>query len=405
MPYLAGSLLLISLFHAWRYSKTSMDPDWAYFNLWGFTGSVYGRDFADCKTPVIHLWYLGLSKMVGRNVARVKFANHFLLGSVGVVIYWMTGNYWGALTYTMLINSGWLLAFHGNVGQIAAACMALAFSSEYTVLRFAFWALAVLSEPKLLPSFVVVAFIEKWYWLAGIVVFSPLLLLVIHERWFRWVWESSVTIPARMAKNRKGDFYKAWIPWFTSNGMLLLLPWLGLSILARPDPGYWLPALVYVVFIATGKIVRQNHLLPLVPFLAFSGMDFVWLLALVEFFSAGGYFGNIWARFYPALDELNADAEKIGAWLKDRPGTIYVNGIHSGIYIHALRAVLFGFAEQIEIREVAKERRKKMIEGWKLNPPDYVVDGRLQGVRFQPSGYQRVAVFGDNVIYKKAGAR
>lgn len=404
-------LLAVSLFHAWRYSRTSIDPDWAYFNLWGFTGSVYGRDFADCKTPLIHLWYLGLSKLVGRSIPVVRFTNHFLIGSVGVLIYFLTGNFLAALSFTVLVNSGWLLAFHGNVGQVPAALIALSFASP-APLAGILWIAAVLFEPKLLPSFLVAAFFNlplsvflqfiTFLFGAGFITY-----VLLHEKeWFRRLWESSVVIPARMARNRKGGFYKAWMPWFTSNSSLYLLPWLGFAILAKPDFLYWLPALAYLLFIVSGKIVRQNHLIPLIPFIAFSGLDalHVYLLAFVDFASAGFYFGNIWARFYPALEEVNGEAETVGGWLREKPGTVYVNGIHSGIYIHACRPVQFGFAEQIEIREVAHERRQKMIEGWRKSPPDWVVSGKIPGITFKPVGYQRQAVIGESVIYRKMSA-
>jgi hypothetical protein len=392
--------LLISLFTAWRYSKTSVDPDWAYFNLWGFTGSVYGRDFADCKTPLVHLWYLGLSKLVGKSVARAKFANHFLIGSVGAVLYFVTGDFMGALAYTVLVNSGWLLAFHGNVGQIPAALIALSFIAP-PPLAFVLWGLAVLYEPKLIFSFVVYAVLSGW-WLAALLVPAGLLgLLFKDKQWFKWLWESSVTIPVRMSKNRKGDFYKLFMPWFTSNSVLYLTPWLGLAVLAKPDFFYWLPALVYALVIASGKVVRQNHFIPLVPFIAFSGLDLVPLLVLVEFASAGFYLGDIWLRFYPALADLNTEAEKAGAWLKEKAGTLYVNGIHSGMYVHALKPVPYGFAEQIEIREVAKERRAAMIEGWKQSPPDWLVEGRFPGMRLNTAGYQLMQTFGENKIYRK----
>lgn len=397
-------LLLLSLFLAWRYSKTSIDPDWAYFNLWGFTGSAYGKDFADCKTPIIHLWYLGLSKLVGKNIARVRFANHFLIGSVGALLYLLTGNFWGALAYTVLVNSGWLLAFHGNVGQIPAALIALSFVAP-TPLAVVLWVLAVATEPKLLFSFIVLALVSGWQWVLSLValgLFGLAALLFFQGRqWFKWLWESSVTIPARMAKNRKGDFYRAWMPWFTSNSVLYLAPWIGLGVIAKPDFWYWLPVLVYAVFIASGKIVRPNHLLPLVPFIAFSGLDFVWLLVAVDLLSSGFYLGDIWARFYPSMAELNDDARMVGEWIKDKAGSLYVNGLHSGIYIHANRPVLYNFAEQIEIREVAHERRKKMIDGWKEAPPDWVVVGRLPGFTFKPSGYQRKLAINDSVVYQK----
>lgn len=410
MFYLAGLLLSISLFHAWRYSKTSIDPDWSYFNLWGFTGSVYGRDFADCKTPLIHLWYLGLSKIVGRSIPRVRFANHFLIGSAGTLLFLLTGNFPASLAYTVMVNSGWLLAFHGNVSQIPAALIALAFvSGDSPPLALLLWTLAVLFEPKLLPSFVIL----YWYVVPAFAAAGVAAYIVFKNRkWFCWLWESSVTIPARMARNRRGDFYRAWMPWFTSNGSLYILPWLVFAVLAKPDIWYWLPAAAYLAFIASGKIVRQNHLIPLIPFIAFSGMDslapgasagVIPLLALVDFASAGFYFGNVWARFYSALEEVNDEAEKVGRWLRDRAGTVYVNGIHSGVYIHAGRPILYGFAEQIEIRETAHERRKQMIEGWRSAPPDWVVTGKIPGITFKPVGYQRMAIVGESTIYKRSG--
>lgn len=395
------AILLISAFLAWRYSKTSVDPDWSYFNLWGFTGSVYGRDFADCKTPLVHLWYLGLSKLVGRNIARVRFANHFLVGSVGVLLYVLTGNFWGAVAYTVLVNSGWLLAYHGNVGQIPAALIAVALTVD-TLPASLLWLLAVLYEPKLAPSFLVFVVLSGSYFALAVLAFMVFFAYYHKDREpLKGIWESSVTIPLRMNKNRKGDFYKLFMPWFTSTSVLYLLPWLAFAIQAKPDVWYWLPALVYVVLIASGKVVRQNHFIPIIPFVAMSGLPFVPLLVVIDLVSNGFYLGNIWARHYPALDEINDTAEKIGAWFQGKPGTLYVNDIHSGVYIHTRKPVLYGFAEQIEIRETAHERRKVMIEGWKQNPPDWVVNGRFPGMSFKPVGYQRMAIVGDAIIYKK----
>lgn len=393
------SLLSLSIFFAWRYSRTSADPDWAYFNLWGFTGSVYGHDFVDCKTPAIHLWYLALSKLVGKDIARVKFANHLLVGSVGVLVYLITGNLWNALIYTVMVNSGWLLAFHGNVGQIPAAMIVLAMSANHSILSPALWIVAVLFEPKLAPSFAIL------YWKVALTL-APIgilaYLVLRNNQWFRWLWESSVVIPARIGVGRKGLY--EWMPWFTANTLMYSLPWLGLALFARPDVMYWLPAATFLLVTIAGRAVRQNHLLPLIPWIALSGMPplQIGLLCAADFIAGGFYFGNLWNRFYGALDEMNAEAEKIGSWLRDKSGTLYVNGIHSAIYIHARKKVSFGFAEQIEIRESAHERRAEMVRRWRECPPDWVVVGAAPGVNFTPNGYRARNQIGRNVIYQKA---
>ena len=112
--------LLWSSYVVWRYSREPLDPDQALFMVWGFTGAPYGKGFVDTKTPGIHLWYLLLTKIVGRSVPRVKFLHHFILGATGsTIIFLYTGNIWSSLAWAILINSGWLFAFHGNVGAIA----------------------------------------------------------------------------------------------------------------------------------------------------------------------------------------------------------------------------------------------------------------------------------------------
>lgn len=402
MEILFSSVLLaISLYHAWRYSKTSADPDWAYFNLYAFTGSLYGRDFADCKTPGVHIYYWLLSKVVGVDVKRIKFANHFLVGFVGVILYWMTGNFTNALAYTVLVNSGWLLAFHGNVGQVPAALIVLALVSP-APLAFVLWVLAVGFEPKLFFSLVVYAALAGWWFAVLLIPLGLLGLLLKDTQWFRWLWESSVVIPARIGRTRNKE---TWFPWFTSNPVLYILPWLLLGVWSKPDLLYWLPVLAYVVFIALGKAVRSNHLIPLIPWLAFAGIspEFVIGLVIVDFISSGFYLGDMWLRYYPALGDLNETARATGEWLKDKAGTLYVNGIHSGIYIHARKPLCLGMTEQIEIREVAAERREDMRRRWKENPPDWVVTGDVPGIIFKPIGYRKTATVGATEIYRKIG--
>lgn len=398
--FLSLSLLLISAFHAWRYSKTSVDPDWAYFNLYAFTGSLYGRDFADCKTPGVHIYYWLLSKLVGVDVKRIKFANHFLVGCVGLVLYWLTGNFYHALSYTVLVNSGWLLAFHGNVGQVPAALISVALAAN-SPLSPLLWGLAVFYEPKLILSFLVAVLYYGWWWLFLLAPVGALFVLYKNKQWFKWLWESSVTIPARIGKNRS---FETWFPWFTSNPVLYMLPWVLLGVYFKPDFLYWLPALAYVVFIAFGRAIRSNHLIPLIPWLLGLPPVFVVGLVIIDFVSSGFYLGDIWLRYYPALANINDDARAAGEWLREKAGTLYVNGIHSGIYIHARKPLSLGMTEQIEIREVATERREEMKRRWKENPPDWVVCGDVPGLNFKPIGYNRVATAGANVIYRKHGS-
>lgn len=398
MAILSLLLFAISLYHAWRYSRTSVDPDWAYFNLYAFTGSLYGRDFADCKTPGVHIYYWILSKLVGVNVRRIKFANHFLVGSVGVLLYAMTGNFWSALAYTVLINSGWLLAFHGNVGQVPAALIAIALVS-HPVVSGVLWLAAVFYEPKLSPSFLVFAVANRWLWLLALAPLALLYFAFKNKQWFKWLWESSVTIPARIGRTRNKE---TWVPWFTANPLLYVLPWIGLGIYFKPDFFYWLPALVYFVFICLGRAIRSNHFIPLIPWLLGLPPVFVIGLALIDFISSGFYLGDLWLRYYPALERINDEAQTTGEWLREKAGTLYVNGIHSGIYIHARKPLSLGMTEQIEIREVAKERRSDMVRRWKETPPDWVVCGDVPGINFKPIGYSRTATVGENVMYRKA---
>jgi hypothetical protein len=391
-------LLAVSLFHAWRYSKVSIDPDWSYFNLYAFTGSLYGRDFADCKTPGVHIYYWLLSKLVGVDVKRIRFANHFLVGSVGVVLYLMTGNFWSSLAYTVLINSGWLLAFHGNVGQVPAALMAIALVGHPAV-SVVCWLLAVFYEPKLLPSFLVVVVLKGWWFLSPLPLIGLLVFALYKDKqWFKWIWESSVVIPARMAKARN---FETWVPWFTANPLLYILPWIGLGVYFKQDFFYWLPPLAYFVFICMGRAIRSNHLIPLIPWLLGLPPVFVAGLVAIDFISSGFYLGNIWARYYPALERINEEAQTAGEWLQDKAGTLYVNSIHSGIYIYARKPISLGMCEQIEIREVATERRTDMAKRWRETPPDWVVCGDVPGIVFKPIGYSRVASVGENVIYRK----
>lgn len=387
-------LLTLAAFYAWRYSRTDPDPDWAMFNFAAFTGSFYGRDFADCKTPGVHLWYWSLARLFGASIPRVRFANHFLIGAAGAVYTLATGDFWGGLAFGVLVNSGWLLAFHGNVGAVPAALVMLSFASP-PWLAASLCMLALLYEPKLLLSF---GFLLVFRWpvygavaVATCAIVALLLYLSARPLW-NWIWESSVIIPARMAKTRKKHGLYGWAPWFTSTGFLYLLPWLIFAAMAKPDPVYWAPALAYLLLIGTGSVIRENHLIPLVPWIAAAGIKPEILVALcaVDWVSGGLYLGDIWQRFYLGLRQRIAEAKAVGEWLRDKPGHIWVNSLDSEVYIHARKPIPYGLAEQIEIRENAHERRQQMLETWRIDPPDWVVDGPDPGVQYQTGGYRLV---------------
>lgn len=390
------AVVALAAFYGWRYSPTSVDPDWAYFNLYAFTGSLYGRDFADCKTPGVHIWYWLLSKLVGVDVKRVKFVDHFLVSLAGLALLPIGLPY--ALAFVVLVNSGWLMAFHGNVGRVPAALIVIALVSGWQI-AVPLWILAVLYEPKLIPALAVYAYLSAWWPMLLLVPLAVGTYLVFRKReWFGWIWESSVLIPLRMARNRTLDL--TFFPWFTSNGLLYVLPWV---VFTNKDFRFWLPAIAFAALTFAGKVVRPNHLIPLVAWLCLaSPSTTLLLLCAVDLLSSGLYFGNIWGRWYGALDDMNKDAEDTGKFLRDQPGSLYMNGIHSGVYLHSGKPVPFGFTEQVEIQENVPDRKMRMIERWQKEPPNWVVSGELPAIRFKPLGYEKVATFGRNVVFKRA---
>lgn len=403
-------LLLISAYHAWRYAQTDIDPDWSLFNMAAFTGSWYGRDFIDCKTPGVHLWYWGLAKLVGADIARVRFLHHLLLGLVSVPIYLLTGSFWDALIYAVLINAGWLWTFHGNVGQVPAALVTLAL-----ILPHQPWvaaplvALAVAFEPKLLLPFVALVYLYNW-WATSAVLVALALLLVYYlysqqRQWWDWIWELSIEIPRRMTRRRVADKLYIWMPWFAAQGYLYVLPILGLAVYLKPDWRYWLPAVLYLGFIYLGMVVRPNHLIPLIPWIVAVGWTPALALAVLglDFLSSGLYLGNLWFRFYYGLWDDNVAARKVGAWLRDKPGRLWVNGYHTGVYIHARKPVPFGMTEQAEMNTICVERRTAMVAAFKQDPPEWVVQGTNPGLNFKQAGYARVAEYKNYSIWKRNG--
>ena len=111
--------------------------------------------------------------------------------------------------------------------------------------------------------------------------------------------------------------------------------------------------------------------------------------------------GNIWERHYIGFAQQIESAKKAGEWLRDKPGILWVNGMHTEVYIYARKPVPYGLAEQIEIREVNHERREAMKVKWKRTVPDYVVETPSPAVQFTPNGYEGVAGGNFCTIYQK----
>jgi hypothetical protein len=95
---------------------------------------------------------------------------------------------------------------------------------------------------------------------------------------------------------------------------------------------------------------------------------------------AGGfYLGKIWMRFYYELNPINLASKAAGEWLRDKPGSLWVSGLDTAVYVYAGKRPACGMADQMEIRDVATERKALFVKRWRENPPDWVVVGDLSG--------------------------
>lgn len=193
------------------------------------------------------------------------------------------------------------------------------------------------------------------------------------------------------------------MPWYTSDVVLYVGPFMAAAILARPDLNYWLPMILYFAVIAAGFFIRAYHLILFVPFIALAGMDqtTAMILIAIDLISCGFYLGDIWERHYRFYANHVKAGRDTGLYLKDKPGTVWVNGMHSEIYVYAQKPVPFGLAEQIEINDVATERRDRMVAEWKIKQPDYVVITENPRMDFKPSGYKMAAQSFNTVVWQK----
>lgn len=387
-------LLGINVFFAWRYAPLDIDPDFALFNMAGQVGSWYGKDFVDCKSPLVHIWFWLLSKL-SNSLYGVRFIHYYLTGLPGIVYYWITGDFIGAFAFVVLVHSGHLYAFHGNVGDIPAGLILIALAVESPWIAVGLFLLAVLYEPKLFVAF------APWVYLNGLLTYSGAYMAIgivaaaaiwyYKHRWWDWLVEANITVPAKMNENRKGLY--PWFPQFTTVSIFYLGAWVVAAFVSGAEILFLLPGLIYLVFIFFGHVVRPNHLLPLIPFIAASGLmpGLAIGLAAVDFISSGLYIGDIWNRFYPGLRTVIRASRITGEYLKNKKGDLWVNSMFSEIYIWAKKPVKYNMTEQVEINACVPRRRERMKVLLGKNPPRFVVDQPGSGLVFDNRGYNLIA--------------
>jgi hypothetical protein len=395
MTLLVIPLLAIVAWTAYNYSKQPPDPDWGYFHLQGFTGSKWGKDFEDIKSPLVHWVNLVFTKVFGKykTVSRVRFLEYFVYGSVGAVYFLATGNFGAALLYLVMVNTPWLWAFTGNVSQFPAAMIMLGFA--FPPLAPLFWGFVVMYEPKMILPYMAMAVIYGW-WIATFIwgVIAVILVLYLwkfQKEYWGWCVEAFYTMPKDMDRKRKG-LYSTWVTWWMANAMLYISPIFVLAVWYKPDILFWIPVIVYLLFIARGRVVRPHHVIQIIPWIAVAGIPFpiVLLFVLVDFFASGFYLGDWWQRHYVSLRDAVYESKNAGLWLKDKPGSIYVFGMHSEVYVWAEKPVPYGFCMQIEVRESSKRVRDLQRE-FRINPPNWVCETPSPNVlEFGKNGFQLI---------------
>jgi hypothetical protein len=386
-------LIAINIYLSWRYSRIDIEPDFAMYLLWGQTGAKYGKDFIDCKMPLVHLLLKGISVITKKNIVLTRAVFFFLTGLPSIVAYLITGNMAMSLAFLVLVHAGWLYSFHGNVGDIPAGLIFLALLIPNPWIFVTLLVIVTLYEPKLIVATAPMLLLRITSLWLPLTIAVALCLLAIAAIWyfkhdlFDWLVEGNWKITRRMQKYRKGAY--SFMPFFTGTTFLYILPWLALAIWAKPDILYWLPALLFLALTFTGRVVRPNHLLPLVAWIAAAGIPLGYVIAMssMDFISSGFYLGNIWGRFYQGLRDVIKDSHAIGNWLKDKEGTLWVNTLHTEIYLWSGKKPQYGMTEQIELDQLSWERRPAMLKNQRAHPSDWIVSQIGHGMEFNYKDY------------------
>lgn len=386
-------LIAVCVYMGWRYSKEPADMDWAYLHMDGMVGSWWGRDIVDVKSPLVHLINWCFVKIGRKHIPTIKWIEYVFYALPGLVYFWTQHNFFNALAFTYLINTGFLWAFHGNVSQFPASMIMMSFAlPEY---GWVFWSLAVLYEVKLFPVYFVYAFLMGWYWqFAGLVIFTILGVYALYKLkpiWFGWLKEAMWDMSRKMQKYRKG-LYDQWCPYWHTTAAVCCAPWMLSAVWFNPNIFFWLTPIVYLFVIATGRVIRGNHLIVLVPFIAVSNIDplLILMFLAVDFYAAGFYLRDLWFRFYPYFSASITEAMWAGNFIKGKPGKLWVSGMHSEVYIYADKPVMFRDAcMQIEIREnISIDRQRKISHNWMADAPEWVVETEYPNiVKFNSQGY------------------
>jgi len=404
---LLGIVFVFSIYQAYRYARIDIELDFATWALWGITGAVYGKDFLDCKTPAVHLWYLLLSK-IKQDHQVMRFIHYSFLSVLGLIYYLLSKDATGTAIFIVLVHSGFLYAFNGNVGDIPAGLILISFTITNPWIFVTLMVLIVFYEPKLVLSVLAMMLYritDIWLptltWGAVLLVIAGYLWYYKHEIWQN-LWYQNITIPKRMTKYRKGLYM--FMPGYTSSVFLYLFPLFAIGIYYKPDILYWLPMFLYIGFIALGKVIRTQHMMPVIAWIAGAGMpvEIAIALTIIDYSAAGLYIGDIWNRFYSGMKQTIEDARKIGLALRELQGTLWVNSTNPEIYIWAKKKPPYGMLELVEINHVAIERREKMLIRLYEYPADWIVDmpGGV-GIHYDFKGYRLQGSVGMFNIYQR----
>ncbi len=378
----------VNLWIAWRYSRLPLGQDEGLWMLWGWTGAVPYRDHVDCKPPGIHCWLWLLGRITGRNIGLTRFLHYVAVGCAAVAVTLAADSLAAGLLFTILALSSFLDAHHAWVEQLGAVFLVAALLSSDPIAPL-FLLLAIAFDLKLVPSALVITLLNQWWTGAGfaIVILTGTLILcrVLAPRTLSAVWYSLVTVPRRMVQERKrrgGTVFPAWTRYF-STPLLLVGPSVVVGLSSRPSVSLWLAVLAYLIVNSVGRIWRPYHWIPFAAFCAASEpgpLVAVAALAIGEWAVAGAYFPDPeQARSQSVARAMNA-ARVVGLRLREQPGSLWVVGEFTQIYVYARKRPVRKAVDQVEIRDVVPERR--ILDDEFSEPPDLVVltPGSLRAV-------------------------